>query len=845
MQTILRLIQKSARFIDQNKYLILLISIILLAAILRIWGLSSRDAWYDEILTILQSQKSFSQITEEVRTPIHFYIVHIFSWFGTGTFALGMPSVIFGLASVYLLYALCKKIVGKNLGILAALLLAISPMHIEFSQEILYFSYYCFFSLLSLFLLVDFISSVREGKIKWLNFLLLIVVNGINVLTQMVAPVIIGIEIIFLVLFLPFQKKFLAQTKKYILPAFLLIAIFVISILTVGHGQYKDFFLKTVKIDTKTPIPLGYSLSSKIPTPLVFNKDFYIAMFSWYGIGGGWRFYLYFIFAVIGIISLLFRKNTKTILILLLLWITLPFLFLYLIRLGHWFEEKYFIFIMPVYLVLVAEGIIASSLTISQLAKIIPLKGKDYLRKTILALVQIAVLIFIVEAAINPIKTRTAFGFPFKGYVTYNWRKVYNYLKENVQKGDQVWLRKEGSLFLDYYFGKEGKSFLIEETLLATLTPEEYINLANKPNKNYFVTLNGFEDLFIYPIAEYESVTSRGSIIIFEGIKFKKESPVKIEPEKDGEWHYYDDFRTAQYISHAANWHNLITTYVSSPLNLKIPRFDGIYNELSPIDFDSAYIDYNFILPATEATVFYLKPEFSIDQGTVFKIMMGRNKENLQTIYEKDAERFDFFKPTLKISTTKNNEEKPNNIYFRFEFDYKKDAPQQIGGAQLKSFSLFNPLRDGTDPSKDYTIKKTEDNNYEYTYGAGLVVAKNNKWTRHTIQNEGWMQADPGWLIRQYGEKDQNPLVYKFNFDHFIKKMEINFQVDAHYTVPYEVSYSTNGTDWQLLKKFIKAESDDFNLDQLNTKVFFLKITAELPGTAMHLRDFSFKAETQ
>lgn len=844
MQTVLKLIKKSAQFIYQNKYLILLILILFLAAILRIWRLSSRDVWHDEVLTILQSQKSFLQITREVRTPIHFCIVHIFSWFGTGTFTLGIPSVIFGLASIYLVYLLGKKIVGKNLGILAALLLAISPMHIEFSQQILYFSYYCFFSLLSLFLLVDFVNSIRgEGKIKWYSFLLMIVVNGINVLTQMVAPVIIGIEVVFLILFLPFQRKFLTQTKKYILPSLLLITIFIIAILAVGQGQYKDFFLKKIKIDTKTPIPLGYSLSgSQIPNPLVFRKDFYIAMFSWYGIGRGWRFYPYFILAVIGIISLLFRKNTKTILILLLLWITLPFLFLRLIQVGHWFEEKYFIFIIPVYLILVAEGIIASSLTISQLAKIIPLKSKDYLRKTILALVQIAVLIFIVEAAINPIKTRADYGFPFKGDVRYSWRKVYDYLKEKLQKGDRVWLRKDSSLFLDYYFGKEGKPFFIEETQLATLTPEEYTNLTNKPNKNYFVTLIGFEDLFVAPIAEPKSVTGKGNINIFE-IKFKKESPFKINLEKDGEWNYYDDFRTAKYISHAATWHNLITTYVSSSLKLNTPSYDGIYNELSPIDLDTAYIDYNFILPLTKSNVFYLNPEFSIDQGTVFKIMMGTNKENLQTIYEKDSKQSSFFKPILKISSAEN--EKPNNIYLRFEFDYKKDAPQQIGGAQLKSFSLFSRLRDGTDPTEDYEIKKTEGDNYEYSYGAALVVAKNHKWIHHTIQNEGWMQTDQGWLIRQYGEKETNPLVYKFNFDHLIKKMEIHFQVDAHYTVPYEVSYSTNGTDWQLLKKFIKPESDDFNLDQLNTKVFFLKITTELTGTATHLRDFSFKAETQ
>ena len=129
----------------------------------------------------------------------------------------------------------------------------------------------------------------------------------------------------------------------------------------VGDGWWLNFFKNSIYYDLSKPIHLGYSLSSSTHvSTLMFDYKFYYAMFSWFGIGGGYRFVLYATLSLIGLYAVLRSRKIDTILIV-ILWISIPFVFLYFIRIDHWFEEKYFIFILPMYLCLVAQGVVTSA----------------------------------------------------------------------------------------------------------------------------------------------------------------------------------------------------------------------------------------------------------------------------------------------------------------------------------------------------------------------------------------------------------------------------------------------------------------------------------------------------
>ena len=109
----------------ENSYGILL-CILCLAFGFRIWGINSRDIWYDEALTILQSARTITQINLEVPTPVHYYFVHYALHFGRGTAILGSLSVIFGLATIFLSYLVAKKLFSNDAALVTAFLLAIS-----------------------------------------------------------------------------------------------------------------------------------------------------------------------------------------------------------------------------------------------------------------------------------------------------------------------------------------------------------------------------------------------------------------------------------------------------------------------------------------------------------------------------------------------------------------------------------------------------------------------------------------------------------------------------------------------------------------------------------------------
>lgn len=70
----------------------------------------------------------------------------------------------FGVASVYLLYLIGKRLFGKYVGLIAAFFLAISPLHVRDSHYITTDVPFLFFVLLSLFFLIRLAES---GKRKW------------------------------------------------------------------------------------------------------------------------------------------------------------------------------------------------------------------------------------------------------------------------------------------------------------------------------------------------------------------------------------------------------------------------------------------------------------------------------------------------------------------------------------------------------------------------------------------------------------------------------------------------------------------------------------------------------
>ena len=111
--------------------------------------------------------------------PLYHILLHLFTRvFGVSEFALRTPSAIYGVVSVLLLYYLAKDLFDKKVARLAALLLALCPLHIWYSQESRMYSLWV---MLILACLIVFSKILKEAN--WRLWFALIVLASLSVWT--------------------------------------------------------------------------------------------------------------------------------------------------------------------------------------------------------------------------------------------------------------------------------------------------------------------------------------------------------------------------------------------------------------------------------------------------------------------------------------------------------------------------------------------------------------------------------------------------------------------------------------------------------------------------------------
>jgi len=165
----------------------LLFWILLLGFILRLISLN-QSLWLDEATSALVVRNfNFGEIVTKFSPgDFHppFYYLLLRAWgmvFGSSEIALRMPSVIFGLLTIYIVFLIGKELFNKKVGMIASVLLATSGLHIYYSQEA---RMYSLVTLLISYLVYLFL------KKKWLLFSMVLLFVG---LTDYVALLVIPV----------------------------------------------------------------------------------------------------------------------------------------------------------------------------------------------------------------------------------------------------------------------------------------------------------------------------------------------------------------------------------------------------------------------------------------------------------------------------------------------------------------------------------------------------------------------------------------------------------------------------------------------------------------------------
>lgn len=119
----------------------LLLALTALAAALRFSALSQQSFWYDEAVSVALARNPIGdllsgRIKDLGNPPLYPVLLHLWmQLFGSGDNAVRALSALFGAATVPVMLLLARQVVPERVAFLGAILLALSPFHLQMAQE--------------------------------------------------------------------------------------------------------------------------------------------------------------------------------------------------------------------------------------------------------------------------------------------------------------------------------------------------------------------------------------------------------------------------------------------------------------------------------------------------------------------------------------------------------------------------------------------------------------------------------------------------------------------------------------------------------------------------------------
>lgn len=130
--------------------------------------LIDQSLWFDEAISLVSAKNlDFWKFVSsypigDFHPPGFFAILWLWTRiFGFSEISARFPSVIFGIATIYITYLIGKNVISNRAGIIAGLLLAINPLHIYYSQEARMYSFATFAVALNWYFFISLLQKKR------------------------------------------------------------------------------------------------------------------------------------------------------------------------------------------------------------------------------------------------------------------------------------------------------------------------------------------------------------------------------------------------------------------------------------------------------------------------------------------------------------------------------------------------------------------------------------------------------------------------------------------------------------------------------------------------------------
>ncbi len=152
----------------------LLALVVLGGGLLRFVGLGKESIWLDEATSIIIARMSLPSVVAwaagDIHPPLYYLALHFWLYLGESEFVVRALSAVLGVLAIVIVYALANELFGQRVGSLSALFLALSPLHIWYSQEA---RMYVMVTMLSLLASHFMLLALRRQQIRyWLGYVL-------------------------------------------------------------------------------------------------------------------------------------------------------------------------------------------------------------------------------------------------------------------------------------------------------------------------------------------------------------------------------------------------------------------------------------------------------------------------------------------------------------------------------------------------------------------------------------------------------------------------------------------------------------------------------------------------
>ncbi|NIO00430.1 MAG: hypothetical protein GTN93_35010 [Anaerolineae bacterium] len=345
------------------------ILILLCAALFRLYRLDFKSLDADEIYTVAIADPGNTVLdvlsiplynTPIAKPALYFLITHFFLRLKDHDFLLRFPSLAFGILGVAATYAVGTKLFGRKEGLIAAFLLCFSLVHIRYSQMARFYPLLLTLSLLSLYFLYR--AMFAGGARSWVGF---VVATALNLYTHLFAFFVLLSLILFFVLTwlrgLVLRRRSQAvldhqghtlNSRSWVDTRRSSIFILVTSLVIIALAYLP---MAPHLLDSLTG-PKGIAEEPETPG-LELSVSFLRGLLAEWSTGPGVGSLIFLMLFLAGFLASL--RNRRTPVLLVTSWMVVPFVALFALPLQHRFYPRYLVFLLPVYLIVVARGLTA------------------------------------------------------------------------------------------------------------------------------------------------------------------------------------------------------------------------------------------------------------------------------------------------------------------------------------------------------------------------------------------------------------------------------------------------------------------------------------------------------